>query len=535
MTQSSDKPKKQPLPVPPLVPPLTQNQNKTNIGSETKMSHSKFPSLDNSEASAGDEFDLFNFDNDLDLDLDLDDDDRGDVTSVNTADEFIPPLDKSKKSNLDVPPPISPSTSPQNKSTSPPLGKQRNLNPRRTLTPPPSPTPNTGLAEDTNVRQGSAMDKGTLRPGPKGNIRATASNFGRSPGQPSLKELVELAHKEGYSDVHLGVGELPRMRDRGEILTLTQYPEIDLNTFMSWLREIMREEDIQKFKKELEFDGATQYEFARVRINVFDTLRGPALVLRLIPLKILSMEQLRLPPVFRDICDAHKGLVLITGPTGSGKSTTLAAMIDHINNEQARHIVTIEDPVEFVHRSRKSLIKQREVGMHTLKFDRALKASLREDPDIILVGEMRDKETVNTALKAAQTGHLVMGTLHTNSAIKTLERIFTLYNPEEQTAIRSAIAESLVAVIAQGLCRTTDGKRAAYHDILINTETVKDYILGNKYEEIGQLMIDGEFDGMVTMNKSLFNLYEEGRITEETALEKSPTRNEMAMMLRGRF
>jgi twitching motility protein PilT len=173
--------------------------------------------------------------------------------------------------------------------------------------------------------------------------------------------------------------------------------------------------------------------------------------------------------------------------------------------------------------------------MHTLEFDNALKASLREDPDIILVGEMRDKETVNTALKAAQTGHLVMGTLHTNSAIKTLERIFTLYTAEEQKAIRNAIAESLVSVISQGLCRTTDGKRAAYHDILINTETVKDYIMGNKYEEIHELMLDGEFDGMITMNKSLFNLYEEGRITEETALEHSPTRNEMAMMLRGKF
>jgi len=325
------------------------------------------------------------------------------------------------------------------------------------------------------------------------------------------------------------------MRDRGDMITLEQYPEIDLNTFMSWLREILKEEEIQRFKKELEFDGATQYDFARVRINVFDTLRGPALVLRLIPLKILTMEQLRLPPIFRDICDAHKGLILITGPTGSGKSTTLAAMIDYINTEQPKHIITIEDPIEFVHKSRKALIKQREVGMNTHKFDNALKASLREDPDIILVGEMRDKETVNTALKAAQTGHLVMGTLHTNSAIKTLERVFTLYSAEEQPAMRSAIAESLVGIIAQGLCRTTDGKRAAYHDILINTETVKDYILSNKYEEIGMLMDEGEFDGMMTMNKSLFNLYQEGRITEEIALERSPVRNEMAMMLRGRI
>ncbi|MFW6296786.1 MAG: type IV pilus twitching motility protein PilT, partial [Halothece sp.] len=195
---------------------------------------------------------------------------------------------------------------------------------------------------------------------------------------------------------------------------------------------------------------------------------------------------------------------------------------------------TIDDPVEFVHISRKSLIKQREVGANTLKFDNALKAALREDPDLILVGEMRDRETVNTALKAAQTGHLVMGTLHTNSAIKTIERILQLYDADEQPAMRIALAESTVAVISQGLCRTTDGKRAAYHDILVNTETMKDYIRDGKNEEMNQLMLNGEFDGMITMNKSLFNLYQEGRITEETALEQSPAPNEMAQMLRGR-
>lgn len=358
-------------------------------------------------------------------------------------------------------------------------------------------------------------------------------NFGRSPNQPSLAELIQIAFDEGFSDVHLGVGEVPRMRDRGEMMSLS-YPEVDTNTFMSWLREILTEEEIQRFKRNMEFDGATQYEFARVRINVFDSLRGPAMVLRLIPLKILTMEQLRLPDVFRKVSDSHKGLILVTGPTGSGKSTTMAAMVDYINKEHAKHIITIEDPIEFVHQSRRSLIKQREVGMHTLEFDNALKASLREDPDIILVGEMRDRGTVNTALKAAQTGHLVMGTLHTNSAIKTLERILTLYNADEQPAMRVAIAESLVCVISQGLCRTTDGKRAAFHDILINTETIKDYIHNGKYEEMAEIMKDGEYDGMVTSNQSLFALYQEGRITEETALEMSAVPNELAMMLRGR-
>jgi twitching motility protein PilT len=355
----------------------------------------------------------------------------------------------------------------------------------------------------------------------------------RGEGQPSLEQLIVRANKEGFSDVHLGVGEIPRYRDRGEIV-MTDYPMTDHDTFYSWLHEVLSPQEIQRFKDTLDFDGATQYDFARVRINVFDSLTGPAMVMRLIPLKILTMEQLRLPPVFKNISDAEKGLVLVTGPTGSGKSTTMAAMVDYINKTHPKNIITIEDPVEFVHQSKKSLIKHREVGMHTLKFDNALKAALREDPDLILVGEMRDKETVNTALKAAQTGHLVMGTLHTNSAIKTIERILNLYSAEEQDAMKVAIAESLVAVIAQGLCRTTDGKRAAYHDILVNTDTMRDYIKEAKYEEMLSLMQDGEYDGMITMNQALFNLYQEGRITEEIALEKSPFPNEMAMMLRGR-
>ncbi|MEM1369017.1 MAG: type IV pilus twitching motility protein PilT [Cyanobacteria bacterium P01_H01_bin.15] len=355
-----------------------------------------------------------------------------------------------------------------------------------------------------------------------------------APRQPDLKDLILRAHEEGFSDVHVGVQEVPRMRDRGEMLILEEYPITDPKTFYRWLREIISDQQIQQFQNELEFDGSKEYDFARVRINIFDSLRGPALVMRLIPTKILTMEQLRLPPVFRDVSDAQKGLVLVTGPTGSGKSTTMAAMVDYINREHPKHIISIEDPIEFVHKSRKSLIKQREVGTNTHEFDRALKAALREDPDIILIGEMRDRATVNTALKASQTGHLVMGTLHTNSAVKTLERILSLYGPDEQAAMRVALAESLVAVISQGLCRTTDGKRAAFHDIMVNTDTVKDYIVGLKYEEIAALMQVGEFDGMITKNQSLFNLYQEGRITEETALEMSPIPNEMAMMLRGR-
>ncbi|MDJ0694790.1 type IV pilus twitching motility protein PilT [Mastigocoleus sp. MO_188.B34] len=351
--------------------------------------------------------------------------------------------------------------------------------------------------------------------------------------QPKLEQLIKKAFDDGFSDIHLGVGEVPRYRNRGEI-EATKYPVTDKETFRGWLREILTPEEIKSFEEKLEFDGATQYDFARVRINIFGSLRGSAMVLRLIPVKILTMEQLKLPLVFKDICHYHKGLILVTGPTGSGKSTTMAAMIDYINREMAKNIITIEDPIEFVHKSQKSLVKQREVGMHTRKFDNALKAALREDPDLILVGEMRDKETVNTALKAAQTGHLVMGTLHTNSAVKTIERILNLYSGEEQDAMRVALSEALVAVIAQGLCRTTDGKRAAFHDILINTDAVKEWVIDGKYDEITELMKQASYDGMVTMNQSLFQLYEEGRITEETALEMSPTPNEMAQFLRGR-
>lgn len=412
---------------------------------------------------------------------------------------------------------------------------ERNLPPAPPM-PPPPPTFSTQRQMtqtlDMSMERSTNAPVAGHRPVAPPPIPSSVTSKNSSAG-PTLEKLIREAYEQGYSDLHLGVNEVPRFRSRGEIQSM-DYPETDKEAFMSWLREVMSEAEIQRFEEHLEFDGATQYDFARVRINVFGTLRGPAMVLRLIPLKILTMEQLRLPPIFRDICHHHKGLILVTGPTGSGKSTTMAAMVDYINKEMAKHIITIEDPIEFIHQSRKSLVKQREVGMHTRKFDNALKAALREDPDLILVGEMRDKETVNTALKAAQTGHLVMGTLHTNSAVKTIERILNLYSGDEQDAMRVAISESLVAVIAQGLCRTTDGKRAAFHDVLINTEAIKEWIKDGKYDEIGELMKQASFDGMITMNQSLLNLYQDGRITEETALEMSPTPNEMAQFLRGR-
>jgi twitching motility protein PilT len=404
------------------------------------------------------------------------------------------------------------------------------------------PLPNVSMQEETRVSPPNMAEpvpissSAPILPTAETLAASRFSAIGRSgpsQGSPILAEIVRRAFDEGFSDLHLGVGEVPRFRDRGEML-ITEYPVTDRNTFYSWIREVLSDEDVEKFERTLDFDGATQYDFARVRLNVFESFHGPGMVMRLIPLEILTIEQLNLPPVFRDVCHYHKGLILVTGPTGSGKSTTMAAMVDYMNKEMSKHIITIEDPIEFVHKSQKSLIKHREVGIHTLKFDSALKSALREDPDCILVGEMRDKETVSTALKAAQTGHLVMGTLHTNSGVKTIERVLGLFQPEEQPAMRIALSESLVCVIAQGLCRTTDGKRAAFHDILLNTDAIKDYIRRDQLDEVEALISRSGFDGMCTMNQSLFKLYEEGRITEEVALEMATKQNEMAQMLRGR-
>jgi len=386
------------------------------------------------------------------------------------------------------------------------------------MPPPPPPPPGRPPAAPAAAPAASAAPKG---PGP-------------SPGHPTLRDLVVRANEEGISDIHVGVNELPRFRKRGDIAE-AGYPVTDLNTFMSWLRECMSNEEIQQFQERLDFDGAFDFGFVRVRVSAFDSLAGPAMVLRLIAAKILTMEQLNLPDVFKKVCHYHKGLILVTGPTGSGKSTTMAAMIDYMNKNFAYHMITIEDPVEFVHESKKSLIKHREVGRHTLQFMNALKGALRQDPDMILVGEIRDKETVSIAMKAASTGHLVAGTLHTNNAVKTLTRILDMFSAEEQSSIKVSISEILVAIIAQLLCKTTDGKRAAFHDILINTDVIREYILKDQYEEINQIMLKDTYEGMTTMNRALYELYQEGRITEEIALEQSPTPNEMAQMLRGRI
>ena len=246
------------------------------------------------------------------------------------------------------------------------------------------------------------------------------------------------------------------------------------------------------------------------------------------------MEQLHLPNVLQSLAARRKGLILVTGPTGSGKSTPLAAMIDWINRNKARHILTIEDPIEFVHESRKSLIRHRAVGLHTLKFHNALRAALREDPDVTLVGDIRDQETLSTALEAGQTGHLVFGTLHTNSAVKTVERVLGMYPPEEKESVHRSLSESLLGVIAQGLIKTTDGKRAAFHDILINTDACKDYIQRGALDEVEEIMERSGFDGMVTTNQSLLALVEARHIDGDQAVAVSLKPNELSQALRGR-
>jgi twitching motility protein PilT len=352
--------------------------------------------------------------------------------------------------------------------------------------------------------------------------------------QPAdLQAIVRLAHERGYSDVHLGVGEEPRYRSRGTMVR-TSWPLTDADTFHHWLREILTIEQIDEFLREKELDASHTFSFARVRINLLETLRGPGLVLRLIPHEIPTLEELGMPDVLSQLCRSPKGMVLVTGPTGCGKSTTLASMINWINHNMSRHIVTIEDPVEFVHQSHQSLIRQRQVGQHTLEFHNALRASLREDPDVILIGEIRDRLTLVTAIEASQTGHLVFGTLHTNSAVRTVERVLGMYPPNEQASVRESVAESLVAVIAQGLIKTSDGKRTVYQDILINTDACRDYIQRGELDEIEEIMRRSRFDGMVTANQSLLELVESGRVEQGEALAQSLRPSELLQAFRGR-
>jgi twitching motility protein PilT len=349
----------------------------------------------------------------------------------------------------------------------------------------------------------------------------------------SLAAIVRQAFERNYSDVHLGVGEEPRYRGRGDMLR-TGWPVTDSTTFRDWLREMLSPAEIDAFLRDKEYDGSHAFGFVRVRINLLDSLRGPAMVLRLIPQQIATIEDLDLPRVLQQLAQRPKGMLLVTGPTGSGKSTTLAAIIHYINVSMRRHILTIEDPIEFVHESQESLIRQREVRQHTKLFKTALRAALREDPDVILIGEIRDQETLTTAIEASQTGHLVLGTLHTNSAVRTVERILGMYPPEEQEQVRRAVSEALLAVISQGLVKTTDGGRCAFHDLFINTDACRDYIQRGDLDEIESIMARSAFDGMLTGNQSLAALVQAGRVSDEEAIAQSLKPAELAQTLRGR-
>ncbi|AFY65327.1 type IV pilus twitching motility protein PilT [Geitlerinema sp. PCC 7407] len=355
----------------------------------------------------------------------------------------------------------------------------------------------------------------------------------QSPQRGLIERMVRDAHAHQASDIHIRVGEVPRYRIRGEMMAAPSVGRVTAEVFEQYLTEMLTPEQIQRFKEEKELDTAIFYPgFIRCRVNCFDSLMGGAIVLRLISLNIPSIDELGLPEVLKHIVSQPQGLILVTGPTGSGKSTTLAAMINHLNEMVQKHIVTIEDPIEYVHASKKCLISQREVGLHTFEFQSALRAVLREDPDVILIGEMRDRVTVDTALKAAQTGHLVLGTLHTRSAISTLNRLLNIYNPEEQQSMRIQITDSLISIISQQLLPTTDGHRTAAHEILINTPAMQDYLLKGEESEAFNLMETNLDEGMQVMNQALCDLVLLGKISPEDAVKASPDAGDLRRRVR---
>jgi len=332
-----------------------------------------------------------------------------------------------------------------------------------------------------------------------------------------IVDLLVLTKKSDASDLHLSVGSPPMLRIHGEIVPHKR----DLLTsdeIKTMLYSVMTEHQRTDYERDLEIDFAISFgDNMRFRINAFNTLAGPAAVLRTIPTQIFSLEDLNAPEILTRLTLLHKGLILVTGPTGSGKSTTLAAMIDHINTTQARHIITIEDPVEFVHSSKKSLINQREVGKNTKSFARALKSALREDPDVILVGELRDIETIQLALTAAETGHLVFATLHTNSAAKTIDRIIDVFPAGDKEMIRAMLSASLEAVIAQTLLKKREGGRAAAYEIMLGTSAIRNLIREGKVPQLYSMIQMGSKVGMISMKDSVYALLDKQIITNEVA------------------
>ncbi|HEX9662679.1 MAG TPA: type IV pilus twitching motility protein PilT [Candidatus Binatia bacterium] len=340
-----------------------------------------------------------------------------------------------------------------------------------------------------------------------------------------VTELLVFGVEQGASDCHLSAGEPPMIRIHGDLKKL-DHPAMSREEVHALIYDIMGDAQRKTFEETHECDFSFEMgAIARFRVNVFLQRKGEGAVFRTIPTKIQTLDELGMPPILRQLCDKEKGLILVTGPTGSGKSTTLAAMVDDLNNTYEGHILTIEDPVEFVHQSKKCLVNQRELGPHTHSFANALRAALREDPDVILVGEMRDLETIQLALTAAETGHIVFGTLHTSSAPKTVDRIIDVFPPSQQSQIRAQFAESIEAVITQTLLKKKGGGRTAALEIMTGTTAVRNLIREGKIHQIPGTMQVSQKDGMQTMDMALVNLINCGIITREEAQSKSMNPN----------
>jgi twitching motility protein PilT len=337
-----------------------------------------------------------------------------------------------------------------------------------------------------------------------------------------ITQLLAFSVKNQASDLHLSAGLPPMIRVHGDVRRINIEP-LDQKQVHAMVYDIMGDGQRRIYEETLECDFSFEIQgLARFRVNAFNQSRGPGAVFRTIPSKILTLEQLHTPKIFAELSLKPRGLVLVTGPTGSGKSTTLAAMVNHLNENEYGHILTVEDPIEFVHDSKKCLVNQREVGPHTLSFSNALRAALREDPDAVMVGELRDLETIRLALTAAETGHLVFGTLHTSSAAKTVDRIVDVFPSAEKEMVRAMLSESLLAVISQTLCKTKDGQsRVAAHEIMIGTSAVKNLIRENKIAQMYSAMQTGQNLGMQTLDQNLSDLVRRNIISVTEARSKA--------------
>ena len=343
-----------------------------------------------------------------------------------------------------------------------------------------------------------------------------------------ITDLLAFGVKNKASDLHLSAGLPPMIRVHGDVRRIN-LPEMNAEEVGHMITSVMNDLQRKNYQQNLETDFSFELpNVARFRVNAFNTNRGPAAVFRTIPSRVLTLEELKAPRIFQKISENPRGLVLVTGPTGSGKSTTLAAMINYINETHSSHILTIEDPIEFVHESKKCLINQRELHEHTHSFANALRSALREDPDVILVGEMRDPETIGLALTAAETGHLVFGTLHTTGAAKTVDRIVDVFPAGEKEMVRSMLSESLRAVISQTLLKTRDGNgRVAAHEILISTPAVRNLIRENKIAQINSALQTGQSHGMQTLDQALQTLVRQGTISPDVARSKAQNSDNM--------